>query len=157
MIHLLGLGDWIQLGSLIIAALGLCFLVKYVGYTRVISQEATGQTETAFKPAVIALPGESTDENCKLRNVGKGPAMDVEWQITGTNRKGRFSCIEAGTHSEEMHTSNLKTLANGALQSPNQNEVAVACSYKSISGKGYVSVNKHDFEHNRFNTTFTEV
>jgi len=150
-------GEWIQLGALIVAAIGLYFLVKYVGYTRVISQEATRQTETAFKPAVIAIQGALTDAHGRLRNVGNGPAMDVEWQITNTKHRGHFSCIEAGTDSAEMHPSNLKALINGAMQSPSQNEVAIMCCYKSISGKKYASVSKHDLERGRFDTTFTEV
>jgi hypothetical protein len=153
---LLSPGDWFQLGSVIVAAVGLYFLVKYVGYTRAISQEATRQTETAFKPAIIAIHGATTDAHGKLRNVGNGPAMDVEWQITNTKHRGRFSCIEAGSYSEEMKPSNLKALTNGALQSPNQNEVAITCSYKSISGKEYASVSKHALESGRFDTTFRE-
>ena len=149
-------GDWFQLGSLIVAAVGLYFLVKYVGYTRAIAQEATRQTETAFKPAIIVLRAANTEAHARLRNVGNGPAMDVEWQITNTKYKGRFSCLEAGTDSEEMHPSNLKALTNGAMQSPSQNEVAIKCSYKSISGKKYTSVSEHDLESGRFDTTFTE-
>ena len=156
---LLSPGEWFQLGSLIVAALSLFFLVKYVRYTRLISQEATRQTETAFKPAIIAIHGATTDTNGRLRNVGNGPAIDVEWQITNTKHKGRFSCLEAGTDSEEMHPSNLKAFTNGAMQSPSQNEVAITCFYKSISGKRYASVSKHehDLDSGRFDTTFSEV
>jgi hypothetical protein len=148
-------GNWIALGSLIVAAVGLYYLVRYVEYTKRISEEAGHQTEASFKPAIIAIPGGSTDANCRLRNVGKGPAMDVEWRITGTNQKGRFSCIEATTASEEMHTSNLKTLVNGALQSANKEDVTIICSYKSLSGAKYASASKLlDVETGKFSTTF---
>jgi hypothetical protein len=74
----LSAANLIAVGSLIVAAIGLYFLVRYVGYTKKIAQEAVRQTEASFKPAVIAIPGASTDAHSKLRNVGKGPAMDVE-------------------------------------------------------------------------------
>jgi hypothetical protein len=45
----------IQLVSLLVAALGLWFLVKYVGYTSTIAQQSVFQTEATSKPAVIAI------------------------------------------------------------------------------------------------------
>src|ERR1700739_1743386 len=108
------LGDLIQLGSLIVAAIGLYYLIRYVEYTRQISGEAVNQTEASFKPAIIALPGHSTEADSKLRNIGRGPALDVEWRITGTNHKGRFGCIEAGSAPLEMRPSNLRELVIGA-------------------------------------------
>jgi hypothetical protein len=155
----LSAANLIALGSLVVGAVGLYFLVQYVGYTRRISEEAVRQTEASFKPAIIAIPTERGDKDCTLRNVGKGPAMDVEWQIMGTNQKGRFSCVEAGADSPPMHPSNLEALVNAALKSPSKNDVAIVCSYKSISGKQYTSVSKHVVsdhgpETDRFDTTF---
>jgi len=157
----LSAANLIALCSLIVAAIGLYFLVKYVGYTRRISEEAVRQTEASFKPAIIAISNARGDIDCWLRNVGKGPAMDVEWQVTGTNQKGHFSCVEAGNDSPQMHPSNLAALVNAALKSPSKNDVAIVCSYKSISGRQYTSVSKHvvsedGSESDRFDTTFGE-
>jgi hypothetical protein len=157
----LSAANLIALGSLIVAAIGLRYLVRYVEFTRRISEEAVNQTEASFKPAVIAIPGASTDAHSKLRNVGKGPAMDVEWRITNTSQKGRLSCIEAGKDSPEMQPSNLEALVIGALKSPSKNDVAIVCSYKSISGRQYTSVSKHAVsedgtQSDRFDTTFGE-
>ena len=151
----------IALGSLVVGAVGLYFLVKYVGYTNQIATEARNQTEASFKPAIIAIASRSTDGQSKLRNVGKGPAMDVEWQIAHTSYNGRFSCIEAGNDSPEMHPSNLAALATGALKSPGKEDAAIVCTYKSLSGRRYTSISKHAVsehggaENDRFDTTFT--
>ena len=115
-------GDWIQLGSLLVAAIGLRYLVRYVEYTKRIAEEAVNQTEASFKPAIIALPGQSTDADSKLRNIGRGPALDVEWRITGTDHKGYFGCIDAGSEPVEMRSSDLAELVIGALKSPSKND-----------------------------------
>jgi hypothetical protein len=152
----------IALGSLVVSAVSLYYLVKYVGYTKGISVEAVRQTEASSKPVIIAIPGAGKDDHSKLRNVGKGPALDVEWRITNTDHKGPFSCIEADNDSPEMIPSNLEELVVAATKSPSGNDVAIVCSYKSISGTRYRSNSKHSLsldgaENDRFDTTFEEI
>lgn len=149
----------IALGSLVVGIVGLYFLVKYVGYTNQIATEARNQTEASFKPALIPIPGANTEADCSLKNIGKGPALNVEWEITGTSQKGSFGYIEAGG-VVEMHPSNFFMLTVGAMKSQSKNDVAIVCSYKSISGKQYTSISKHVLSHkdpgsDRFDTTFT--
>jgi hypothetical protein len=154
----LSAANLIALGSLVVGAFGLYFLVRYVGYTKQIAQEAVSQSEAGFKPALIAISGGSTGANCKLRNVGKGPALDVEWHITGSQQKGLFSCIEASINSGEMVHSNDHTLVNAALQNlqtQGKEQTSIVCSYHSVSGKRYTSESLYAPDHT-FSTTFKE-
>ena len=136
------LADWIQLGSLIVSVVGLVFLVKYVCYTRKIAEQTVTQTEASFKPAIIAIGGEHTNAPLGLRNIGKGPALEVEWAITGTEKHGKISYIEAGNACEALPVpAGTKSLFEGATKS---NAVAIRCSYRSISGRTYTSLSDYD-------------
>jgi hypothetical protein len=143
--------DWIQVGSLIVSVVGLVFLVKYVGYTRKIAEQTVTQTEASFKPAIIAIGAEGTDAPPSLRNIGKGPALDVEWAITGTKKHGKIPYIEARNTSEPLPVSGAKSLFEGASKS---NAVAIKCSYRSISGRTYTSLSDYDLDRSRFSTVF---
>jgi|ERR1039458_2171185 hypothetical protein len=146
------LADWIQLGSLIVSVVGLVFLVKYVCYTRKIAEQTVTQTEASFKPAIIAIGGEHTNAPLGLRNIGKGPALEVEWAITGTEKHGKISYIEAGNACEALPVpAGTKSLFEGATKS---NAVAIRCSYRSISGRTYTSLSDYDLDRGRFSTTF---
>lgn len=147
--------DLIQLGSLIVAAVGLCYLVKYVAYTRKIAEQAVAQTEASFKPAVAAVYVRS-DSTLSLRNIGKGPALDVEWTITGTNKHARIPHIEAGNSFPLPVPVPDKRLAEGALKS-DKNAVAITCSYRSIAGRRYRSLSDYDFDSSQFSTTFEDL
>lgn len=149
--------DWIQLGSLIVAAIGLRYLIKYVAYTRQIAEQSVLQTEANSKPAIIAISGGSMDASPRLRNIGKGPALDVEWEVIGTNAKGKVDYVEPGHESDHLHgIQGAKTLVNGALKL-GHNKPAIVCTYRSISGLQYRSVSNYDLERNRYSTTFADV
>lgn len=143
--------DWIQVGSLTVSVVGLVFLVKYVGYTRKIAEQTVIQTEASFRPAIIAVGAGGTDIPPSLRNIGKGPALDVEWAITGTKKQGKIPCIEAGNMPDVLPVSGAKPLFEGASKS---NAVAIKCSYRSISGRTYSSLSDYDWDRGRFSTVF---
>jgi hypothetical protein len=143
----------IQLGSLVVAAIGLVYLVKYVRHTKEIAEQSVIQTEATFKPAVIAVHGDDTQASARLRNIGNGPALDVEWTITGADTAGKFACIEVGDESDPVPSSGLANLQSFAVQT-GTNKVAIRCSYRSISGMQYSSESEYDFRRFRFSTTF---
>jgi hypothetical protein len=144
----------IQLGSLIVTAVGLWFLVRYVRYTKKIAEQAVFQTEATSKPAVIAVHRGTINDLPRLRNLGTGPALDVEWAVSGTKKAGRISYIEGSEESDGLNVG-LNTLEHGAVES-GTNKVAIRCSYKSISGMKYNSVSDYDFMSGRFSTTFED-
>lgn len=146
----------IQLFSLIVGVIGLVFLVQYVRHTKTIAEQTVAQTEATFKPAIIATQEGVITNPPRLRNVGKGAALDVEWELAGGKKKGRISCIEAGKDSGVGALDvNLHALESAAVMSGG-NKVAINCSYKSISGAKYHSVSAFDFETSRFSTSFAD-
>jgi len=144
----------IQLGSLAIAAVGLIYLIKYVGHTRDIAKQATLQTEGASKPAVIAIHTGTINEPPRLRNICTDPALDIEWAVSGTQKAGRISYIEARMESDALDVK-LNVLQHGAVSS-GTNKVAIKCSYRSISGVKYSSISKYDFIAGGFSTAFED-
>ncbi|HKH98341.1 MAG TPA: hypothetical protein VJ999_04470 [Candidatus Sulfotelmatobacter sp.] len=140
------LTDWIQLA---VGMAGLVSLIIYVIYTKRIA-------EATFKPAIIAVNGNGAEAFPHLRNVGKGPAFDIEWVVTGVNETGKITCIEVDKDSEELiGVFGHRTLTDGAAQSAT-GKVADRCGYRDISGKTYTSVNDYDFKRQRFSTTFKD-
>ena len=139
--------EWIQLGSLILAAVTLAYLIKYAGYTKVIA-------EATSKPAVIATRTGVITNPPRLRNIGSGPALDVEWSLSGTKKAGKISYIEPKT--EHPLDVNLHALQHGALIA-GTNEVAIICCYRSISGRKTKSVSAFDFNTGMFfGSTFAD-
>ena len=85
--------DWLQLGSLILAVFTLAYLIKYVAYTKLIA-------EATSKPVVIAIRSGVITNPPRLRNIGTGPALDVEWFVSGTKKAGKISYIEPDQESD---------------------------------------------------------
>jgi hypothetical protein len=142
----------IQLGSLIVAVVGLVYLVRYVAYTKTIAEQAIIQSEAVFKPAIIAVHGGDIKAAPGLRNIGNGPALDVEWEITGTDKRGKIACLEVGTEE-------FLPLSSGVLplfESTSTTGAAIKCSYRSISGNLQSSISDYDHERGRFSTKFTD-
>jgi len=141
-------GDWIQLGSLLIAVVTLYFLIKYVRYTRVIA-------EATSKPAVIATRSGVVTNPPRLRNIGSGPALDVQWSVSGTKKAGKITYIEHGKESDALDV-NLHSLQSGAVIS-GANKVTITCSYSGISGKRFSSESAYSFDSGEFfGTEFKE-
>lgn len=138
---------WLQLVSLIVSIFTLVFLVAYVYYTKQIA-EATN------KPAVIAVQGASIDATPHFRNIGHGPALDVEWEIPNSGIRGKVACIEAGKDSEPLASFPLdRTLVDAAMKA-NANRLLLLTKCRSISGNVYSSENEYDLDRGRFSTTF---
>ncbi|MGA9042718.1 MAG: hypothetical protein WB421_19455 [Terriglobales bacterium] len=141
--------EWIQLGSLTVAAVGLVFLIKYVRYTNVIA-------EATFKPAIIAIHEGVITKPPELRNVGNGPALEVKWEMPQAKKKGEISCIEPRKDSKEpyfLDSIDLQKLEPAAVVE-GTNKRTIECSYKSISGKTYRCSAEYDYTRNQFTTTF---
>ena len=151
----MNLQSGIQLGSLIVSVVGLWLLWRYVLYTKKIAEQAVFQTEASSKPAVIAIHTGTINNPPRLRNIGTGPALDVEWTVSGTNKVGKIPNIEAKEESDASWNVNLHTLESGAVMS-GTNKVTIRCSYRSISGMKYDSISDYDFVSNRFTTTFED-
>jgi hypothetical protein len=140
--------NWIQFGSLIVAGVTLVYLIKYAGYTKVIA-------EATSKPAIIATRTGVITNPPRLRNIGNGPALDVEWSVSGTKIAGRISYIEPGTESDPLDV-NLSTLEHGAVMS-GTDKVTISCSYRSLTRRKARSVSEYDFVRGVFwGSTFTD-
>jgi hypothetical protein len=94
--------DWIQLGQLVVAAVGLVFLIKYVRYTRKIAEQAANQSEASFKPAIVAIHRGATDVAPLLRNIGKGPALNINWRVSNSAVSGNIEFLEPGGESGSL-------------------------------------------------------
>jgi hypothetical protein len=132
--------DWFQVCSLILAAVTLVYLIKYAGYTKVIA-------EATSKPVVIATRTGVITNAPRLRNIGSGPALDIEWSVSGTKKAGKLSYLEPNT--EYTLDVNLHALEHGAVIS-GTNKVAVTCSYGSVSGRKTTSTSAYDFNTGEF-------
>jgi hypothetical protein len=76
----------IQVIALVISAVTLAYLIKYVGATEIIARQSIRQVEATFRPALVCVPGRSLDEVPKLVNIGMGPALEIEWHLSSTIR-----------------------------------------------------------------------
>jgi hypothetical protein len=132
--------DWFQFWSLILAALTLLYLIKYVRYTKVIA-------EATSKPVVIAIRAGVITNPPRLRNIGNGPALDLEWAVSGTKKAGKLSYLEP--NNEYPLEVNLHALESGAVIS-GTHKVAVICSYRSISGRKTTATSAYDFDTGEF-------
>ena len=132
--------DWYQVGSLILATATLVYLIKYVRYTKVIA-------EATSKPVVIAIRSGVITNPPRLRNIGSGPALDLEWSVSGTKKSGKLSYLEPNT--EHALDVNLHAMQSGAVIS-GTNKVSVICSYKSISGRKTTATSNYDFNTGEF-------
>jgi hypothetical protein len=77
----------IALGSLVVAIVGLVFLIIYVNATKVIATQSVLQTEAQSQPAVVAKAAPGTSSGPILVNIGNGPAMELKWFVPGTKRQ----------------------------------------------------------------------
>ena len=126
----------------------LVYLIKCAGYTKLIA-------EATSKPAIVATRTGVITNPPKLRNIGSGPALDVEWSVSGTKKAGEISYIEPDKESDALDV-NLHNLEHGAVLS-GTNKVTITCSYRSISGRKGKPVSAYDFNRGLFfGTTFTE-
>jgi len=145
----------IQLLSLIISAATLVYLIKYVRATDVIAKQSVQQVEATFRPAIVAVtdPRDGLGGVPKLVNIGKGPAMEVEWFLSALqNIRGTIPYLEttrpSGPYSLQAF-SDMKPLFHPSDKLP-----AIVCTYKSISGARYSSTSTYDVNTGVFSTTF---
>ena len=144
----------IQLASLTISAVTLVYLIKYVSATDIIARQSVQQVEATFRPAIVAItdPRDGLDGVPKLVNIGKGPAMEIEWFLSSLqNIKGTISYLET-TRPEPYDLrafSNMKPFFH-----PSERLPAIVCTYKSISGARYSSTSTYDINTGVFSTTF---
>jgi hypothetical protein len=139
--------DWFQVGSLILAGVTLWYLIKYVRYTEMIAEATSKPVVIAIRSGVITVPP-------RLRNIGNGPALDIEWSVSGTKKAGKVSYLQPNT--EHPLDVNLHAMENGAVMS-GTNKVAVICSYRSISGRKTTATSDYDFNTGEFfGSTFTD-
>jgi hypothetical protein len=151
------IANWLQGGQLVLAVITLIYLVRYVRYTKKIADHTVIQAEATFKPAIIAVQHGIVTTPPQLKNIGKGPALDIQWTLTGTGttQKGEtLSYLEAGETSGSLPVT-LPKFEYAAVMS-NTNKVSIECSYKSISGRKYTSINDYNFDTGRFSTRFRE-
>jgi hypothetical protein len=128
-------GIVIQLAALTISVVTLAFLIKYVRATEIIAKQSVQQVEATFRPAIVAVPGMSLDHPPKLKNIGKGPAIEVEWYLsTMANIHGTMPYLEPDrTDPYPLHQFPQIQPMKAFFQTT-PTEPAIVCNYKSISG-----------------------
>lgn len=145
----------IQFGALVVSALALCYLIKYVGYTKTISQHSIRQTEASFKPAIIVIHDNSLEHPPQLRNVGNGTALQVTWRLLNGNHSGVLSYLEAAKDSGPLELPGIRPLFESAIETESPTAIIIS-KYCSVSGRKYISTSTYDFEAGRFDTAIGE-
>jgi hypothetical protein len=150
----------IALLSLIVAAIGLRFLVSYVRATRVIAKQSIEQSEATSRPAVVVKGGSSIEAAPILVNIGNGPAIELKWSIPGHSKNGVVPYLQQGQSYSlgEDVMARLRAVATYARMGddPVEEELKarIVCEYRSLSGTKYSSSNGYDFNSGDFITTF---
>lgn len=134
----------IPLLSLLVSALGLGFLIKYVKATEIIARQSVEQVEAMARPAIVCVNGP------RLVNLGTGAAFDVDYFIPNTGEKGKIPVLrlERDLDSKAGEEAGYFQVADFLDQG------TLICSYRSISGQVYSSLNVYSQSRDRFSTTF---
>ncbi len=151
------MNNWIAFGSLVVAIVALRYLVTYVKATESIARQSIEQVEATFRPAIVAVPGSSTDHNPGLVNIGNGPALGVHWSIPSTTKSGAVSYLrpqQPGQLAYTLEIGGMKPLYEAAAASPG---ALIECRYQSISGRAYSSVNQYNVDRDMFTTSFSPI
>lgn len=143
--------------SLLVSVVTLVFLVSYVRATRRIASASLEQVEASFRPAIAVESGPGgISASPLLKNIGKGPAMEIEWSIPNSVFKGKISFLEPTiARSLQLAEGGPKALTNAAMKG-DQDKASIECTYRSISGKWYRSSSVFDFDEYQFVTHFGE-
>ncbi|MGA8500418.1 MAG: hypothetical protein WB683_02635 [Candidatus Sulfotelmatobacter sp.] len=151
------LANYISAASLLVSALTLVFLIIYVRATGKIAKASVEQVEASFRPAIVAQSESSSVAAFPLlKNIGKGPAMQIEWSIPNSVFHGKIAYLEPTVSQKlPLPEGGPKILTNAAVGGGN-NKASIECTYRSISGKSYSSSNQFDFEEYQFITHFSE-
>jgi hypothetical protein len=141
--------------SLLISAATLGFLIKYVSATNTIAAQSIRQVEATFRPALVCIPGGSMNDGPKLANIGKGPAIEIEWSYATTTEllQDRIPYLEPNRPepSPLRYFPSVKPLFE-----PVTKPLRIILNYKSISGARYSSTCIYDIERDEFSTEFSE-
>jgi hypothetical protein len=134
----------VALLSLIVAAIGLYYLIVYVKATKIIATQSMEQSEATSRPAVVAKGGPSVDDSPILVNIGNGPAIELQWSIPNTKLQGVIPYLtQQQTHTLSMN--GVKPLFIAGMKDE-KNESGIECIYSSLSRRTYASSNKYDYE-----------
>ena len=147
------MNNWIAFGSLVVAIVALRYLVIYVKATESIARQSIEQVEATFRPAIVAVPGSSTDHNPGLVNIGNGPALVVHWSIPNTTKSGAVSYLrplQPGQQAYTLEIGGMKPLYGAGAQT-------IECRYQSISGRAYSSINQYNVDRDIFTTSFSPI
>jgi hypothetical protein len=136
----------IQIIALVISAVTLAYLIKYVGATEIIARQSVRQVEATFRPALVCVPGRTLDDGPTLVNIGRGPAMEIEWHFSTTRDRIPYLVAEL-VHHPLRHFPGMKPL----FETP----MPIVFNYKSISGASYCSVCTYNVDRGEFSTTFS--
>ena len=136
----------IQLAALVISAVTLAYLIKYVGATEIIARQSVRQVEATFRPALVCVPGPSVNDGPTLVNIGMGPAMEIEWHLS-TMRDRIPYLVADRAHHPLRYFPGMKPLFETTLP--------IVINYKSISGASYCSVCTYNVERDEFSTAFS--
>jgi hypothetical protein len=137
-----------QILMLAISATTLVYLIKYVRATNKIAQQSIRQVEATFRPAVVCIPGHSVENVPRLRNIGKGPAIDVHWFLD-EKHQDKIPYLEPGNEAFLLRSFEgmkpfFETIAPLVIQ------------YKSISGAAYKSTCTYDVNRGDFAAVFSD-
>jgi hypothetical protein len=138
--------------SLLVSVATLIYLIKYVHATNTIAAQSIRQAEATFRPALVCVPGRNMDNGPELVNIGKGPALEIEWTYRTTTEplKDRIAYLEPEQTCSLRYFPSVKPLFEPAMEPP-----TIFVNYKSISGTAYSSACTYDPDRNEFRTKFS--
>jgi hypothetical protein len=96
---------------------GLIGLGLYVYYTRRIAIQALRQVEAIAQPAMVAEFWEHDQNSVVIRNIGTDMALNVRWEVKGTDTKGQIQYIKAVSYRTKEAASVRPLWATTLLQS----------------------------------------
>lgn len=118
------------------SVLGLIGLVVYARETWKMRKAAEDQVENMIKPCVLFMenpPGEGQvggfdDKGLFVRNVGKGPAINIRWRTVGNTKWIEGPALDVG--ASYVSTIRLANVINKGV---------IECVFESINGVGYMT------------------
>lgn len=140
-------------GQVMLLALSAYFVYCYLEETKQLRISAQRQADAAFKPAIVARQVGSMDNPPTLRNIGTGPALEVEWSLLNSKLGEKIPLLEPHAEPFTLGMNGVKPL----FEASGSSETAMLeCRYRSLSGRRYLSRNAYNINTGDFSTTLVE-
>jgi hypothetical protein len=140
-------------GQVVLLALSAYFVYRYLQETKKLRISAQQQADAAFKPAIVARCLGSMDNPPTQRNVGTGPALEVEWSLLNSKLGDKIPLLEPHAQPFTLGMDGVKPLFE---VSGSSGTAMLECRYRSLSGRRYLSRNAYNINTGQFSTILVE-